>query len=51
MVRIMTPVLRAGIDGGWKRSPFFIDGHVPVVTPRVLSEFERDQARRKTLLT
>ncbi|MET0986737.1 MAG: DUF6151 family protein [Steroidobacteraceae bacterium] len=48
MARIMGPVLRARIDGGWKRGPFFVDHARPVSSPRILSPGEREQARRKT---
>lgn len=47
LVRIMARVLRARLNGGWRRSPFFAPGgSTPVVAARVLRPEERERARR-----
>jgi len=47
IVRIVARVLRARLDGSWRRSPFFPpDSAAPVVAPRVLNREERERARR-----
>jgi hypothetical protein len=45
VIRFLASVLRARLDGGYKRTPFFdpLRG-TPVVTPRVLSASERERA-------
>lgn len=45
-VRIIASVLRARLNGTWKRSPFFEPGtSVPVAVPHVLSREERGRAQ------
>jgi hypothetical protein len=44
-VRIVASVLRARMNGSWKRSPFFQPGSTePVAIPRVLGAAERERA-------
>ncbi|HEX7074037.1 MAG TPA: DUF6151 family protein [Hyphomicrobiaceae bacterium] len=46
IVRVVARVLRARLDGSWRRSPFFRSGSsTPVVARRVLSVEERERAR------
>lgn len=48
-VRIIASVLRARMNGTWRRSPFFPPGSsAPVAAPRVLSLAERERARSAT---
>lgn len=43
LVRIAGMLLRARLDGSYKRTPFFIPGsNTPIVRPKVLSPEERD---------
>lgn len=44
MVRIASMLLKARLDGSYKRTPFFIPGsNTPLVTPKVLSPQERQE--------
>jgi hypothetical protein len=41
MFRILAMVLRARLNGAYKRTPFFTSTGAPIVTPKILTDGER----------
>jgi len=43
VLRFAASLLRARLDGSYKRTPFFTPDGIPVVEPRVLATVERER--------